>query len=321
LPFLALFSLAGAVFPVRIEHIGVEITSYYFGSARLFPSYLSVLSLMKNEAPYVCEWIEYHLIVGVDKFWLVDHDSEDNPEEVLQPYIIGGIVSLSKAPGRGRQFEIYNNFLPILKPQAFWVAIIDLDEYIVPVEGRSISEIMHNYECFAAIALNWVVFGSNGKLRREPGLVIERFRNHTDWTHFANRYTKAITQPLRVEAFDCHDHSYVGGEHSRNTRGQENTRWLLIRDPVYDIMRIHHYWIKSIEEFAAKRARGRASKRDPPDPEDQAKRMKKELEETQDVITDDHILDWAIPLVKERLNSRQGVFHTGSHILSGSHRS
>ena len=39
--------------------------------------YLSFCSIFKNEAPYMKEWIEYHLLVGVDHFYLYNNNSTD----------------------------------------------------------------------------------------------------------------------------------------------------------------------------------------------------------------------------------------------------
>lgn len=52
--------------------------------------YLSVACIAKNEGPYIREWIEYHKIVGVERFYFYDNDSSDNTREVLEPYIRGG---------------------------------------------------------------------------------------------------------------------------------------------------------------------------------------------------------------------------------------
>jgi hypothetical protein len=40
---------------------------------------------LKNEAPYLAEFVAYHLRVVVDHFWLLDNDSDDHPTEVLRP--------------------------------------------------------------------------------------------------------------------------------------------------------------------------------------------------------------------------------------------
>jgi hypothetical protein len=77
----------------------------------------------------LAEWIAYHLIVGVDKFWLVGNDSKDYPEAVLEPYIAARLVDFTQWPGRTQQFETYNALILLLRNQTFWVAVMDLDEF------------------------------------------------------------------------------------------------------------------------------------------------------------------------------------------------
>ena len=48
---------------------------------------LSIAAIMKNEKPYLKEWLEYHQLIGVEHFYLCDNDSNDGTEEYLQPYI------------------------------------------------------------------------------------------------------------------------------------------------------------------------------------------------------------------------------------------
>ena len=45
------------------------------------------MQFFKNEAPYLREWIEFNHIVGVDHFFLYNNNSEDNYEEIIEPYV------------------------------------------------------------------------------------------------------------------------------------------------------------------------------------------------------------------------------------------
>ena len=56
---------------------------------------ISIISQFRDEAKYLKEWIEFHLLVGVDDFYLTNHLSVDNYLEVLQPYIDKGIVKIT----------------------------------------------------------------------------------------------------------------------------------------------------------------------------------------------------------------------------------
>ena len=51
------------------------------------PAYLSICAIYRDEAPYLAEWIEFHRLVGVERFFLYDHMSQDHHLEVLAPYL------------------------------------------------------------------------------------------------------------------------------------------------------------------------------------------------------------------------------------------
>ena len=59
---------------------------------------LSICAVFRNEAPYLREWIEFHRIVGVEKFFLFNNRSEDDYKSVLTPYIESGLVELTQWP-------------------------------------------------------------------------------------------------------------------------------------------------------------------------------------------------------------------------------
>ena len=56
---------------------------------------LSICASFRNEAPYLREWIEFHRMMGVDRFYLYDNRSEDGWKAVLQPFIDMGIVEVT----------------------------------------------------------------------------------------------------------------------------------------------------------------------------------------------------------------------------------
>ena len=49
---------------------------------------------IKNEGGSLAEWLEYHLRVGIEHFYLYDNNSNDGTRRVLQPYIDRGLVTL-----------------------------------------------------------------------------------------------------------------------------------------------------------------------------------------------------------------------------------
>ena len=119
--------------------------------------YLAVCAIAKNEGPYFKEWIEWHRSQGVERFYIYDNESTDGTREVLQPYIDSGIVEYHFFPGRKRQLAAYDDCFERHRFDTRWIAVIDLDEFIVPVKDRAIREFLHRFEDYAVGERNWVV--------------------------------------------------------------------------------------------------------------------------------------------------------------------
>lgn len=111
----------------------------------LFKYKLSIAAIIKNEAPYMKEWIDYHLAAGVDHFYLWNNDSDDNLLEVLQPYIDNNIVDYHFLTGKCSQLAAYNEAIQKYRFSSQYMAFIDADEFIFPHENKSIIEIVEKY--------------------------------------------------------------------------------------------------------------------------------------------------------------------------------
>ncbi len=70
----------------------------------LFLHDLAVVAILKNEGPYLKEWLDYHLLAGVKHFYLYDNESPDNQAEVAKPYVEAGLVDYFPYPGKAMQY-------------------------------------------------------------------------------------------------------------------------------------------------------------------------------------------------------------------------
>ena len=153
---------------------------------------VSICSIFKNEGKYIQEWIEYHKLIGVEHFYLYDNDSTDDIS-ILQQYIDDGIITLNHVSGQAQQMPAYNHFIQTYKEETEWCAIIDLDEFIIPMEKASIHEQINsilvradnkfklidgfNMNIIAGIQLSWVYYGTSFHIERPEGLVLENYLN------------------------------------------------------------------------------------------------------------------------------------------------
>lgn len=220
--------------------------------------YLAVCAIAKNEGPYFKEWIEWHRSQGVEKFYIYDNESTDCTKEVLAPYIETGLVEYTFFPGQKKQLAAYDDCFERHRLETRWLAVIDLDEFIVPIKDKNIPDFLRRMEKFSAVEINWLCYGSSGAKTKEPGGVMERFRKHSHPEHRLNTHVKSIVDPRRVCTMTgCHEAARMSGK-VVDSHGIPLTKGRGDRTPQQDVIRINHYAIKSYEEFLSKRARGRA---------------------------------------------------------------
>lgn len=221
---------------------------------------LAIAAIIKNEGPYLLEWIEYHRSIGFQKFYLYDNESTDNPRKILAPYVKAGIVELTPWPGKARQMDAYNDALNKHARDCKYLAVIDLDEFI-NFGSTSVSQWLdqHITDGISGVGLNWLIFGSAGRKARPEGLVIESYTQRSEASFRNNKHTKAIVNPRRVLGYpNPHFAVPLLGYHSINALGEHITG-PFSPDSQSDIPPyINHYFCKSVEEFALKRSRGMA---------------------------------------------------------------
>ncbi|MCE5332002.1 MAG: glycosyltransferase family 92 protein [Bacteroidales bacterium] len=220
--------------------------------------YLTICAIAKNEGPYFKEWIEWHKKLGVEKFYIYDNESTDNTKEVLEPYINSGLVEYIYFPGKRQQLLAYDDCLEKHRLDARWIAVIDLDEFIVPQKDATIPEFLRKFESYPAVEINWLIYGSGGAREIAEGNVMDRFKYHSLPNHISNRHVKSIVNPRRVFCFiGCHEVARMSGR-TVDSHGEIIKKNFRDREPQQDVIRINHYAVKSYEEFLNKRSRGRA---------------------------------------------------------------
>lgn len=223
--------------------------------------YLSICAIAKNEGPYFKEWIEWHRKQGVEKFYIYDNESTDETRQVLEPYIASGLVEYTYFPGQKRQLAAYDDCFERHRLDTRWLALIDLDEFIVPVKDKTIPDFLRRFEAFPVVEINWLVYGSGGAKKKTPGTMMERFKRHSQPGHILNRHVKSIVDPRRVfNMIGCHEAARISGR-AADSHGCQIRKNFREREPQQDVIRINHYAVRSYEEFVEKQARGRAAGR------------------------------------------------------------
>ena len=226
----------------------------------LFKYELAIVAILKNEAPYIKEWIDYHVLAGVDHFYLYDNESDDNLKDILQPYIKNGIVDYEFISGKCAQMAVYNDAVKKYKFSCRYMAFIDIDEFIKISDNRSIKElleeIINKNPNISALVIHRYDFGSNNQEYADYSRgVKERFLFRENKL---SEYIKTIANPRYIKfLMDPHYAIYFDNKAAVNEIGNI-VRISINKDTSGEKVVINHYNHKSKEEYMNKIKRGDA---------------------------------------------------------------
>lgn len=121
------------------------------------------MAIFKNESMNLREWIDHYKWQGVERFYLIDNDSCDNPFLTLSTYEDDGSIVYFSRPKKSCQIEHYREIYPLVRKECQWCLIADLDEFWYVSSGQSLAEQLRKEkdDCHI-IYSNWVMFGSSG---------------------------------------------------------------------------------------------------------------------------------------------------------------
>lgn len=227
-----------------------------------------VTAIFQNEARWMKEWIEYHKLIGVEHFYLYNNLSTDNYKQVLQPYIKSGLVELHEWPYKSSsvthwtkiQSDAYMDAIKRSKGRSRWLAVLDLDEFIVPLTTDNIATFLKPYDGFGGLVVHWQLFGTSG-VDQVPAdrLMIEMLTMKANDTYGENAFVKTILHPEAVKSMsDPHFAHYKNEQfqvnsHMARTPNSNNTDFDL------EYIRINHYWSRDEHHFFNIKSPRRAS--------------------------------------------------------------
>ena len=226
-----------------------------------------VIACAKNEEEYIVEWVEHYLGLGFDKIILVDNNDVGNNSlpDLLSGYISRGVVEIFDARGvYSVQVGLYSDYCE--ESNFKWCAFYDCDEFLDIGVYSTIQEYLDQFDGYDIVLLNWLVFGPNGKLRKEDGLVQERFtRPQSPVLYFKeNSFVKSIVRGNKDKFQGC----FFNGSHIP-TPAEGKTFSFTVGGyydppisshayfhPRYKNGYLKHYYTKSFEEWIHKANRG-----------------------------------------------------------------
>jgi hypothetical protein len=240
-----------------------------------------IVTCMKNEGPFILEWLAYHRAIGVEEFLVYTNDCTDGTDELLDLLQKKGVLQHRDNPYREVDMKPQHAALHAASDDAMvqawdWVICTDVDEFInIHVGEGRLDDLYAAIGDTNMISMTWRLFGNADVERFRDGFIIEEYtrcaphfarKPHHAWGFkTASRNTGifkklGVHRPkgLRPQLVD--DLRWVNGSGKPMPRRDYRTAWRSTTDTYgYDLVTLNHYALRSAESFLVKRDRGRVN--------------------------------------------------------------
>lgn len=214
---------------------------------------VGIVSIQKNRAPWLHEWVAFHHLVGFSKFYVYAHNCTDASGAVLgrlaQAYDLKAFAL--NTDENQVQLKAYQHAYENFGHECDWLAFIDGDEFLFPTAANSIGHALAEYDHLrtSAIGAYWVCFGSSGHVQEPPGLVVQNYRQRPPLSFADNRHIKSIVRGRQASRVGPNSHMFATPWGTQDELGRAVDFGLTKHEPSYTRFRINHYVTQSWQYF------------------------------------------------------------------------
>lgn len=236
-----------------------------------------LVATMRNEGPYLVEWVAYHRLIGFTDVLVCTNDCDDGSPELLDALQEQGLLRhLRCYPGRDEQAQLFAYRRAEAELDGQWpdvMMVLDADEFLnIHVGDGTAIDLLKVVPEATSVLINWRIFGSSGHRSWSADPVTRRFLRAAPVGHGVNRSFKTLF--TRADAYHCpllpHGPGYAkadrlgelhpvdgAGAHlpARYARAEE----FLQSEPgavTWSLAQVNHYNTRSWEDYLAKHHRG-----------------------------------------------------------------
>ncbi len=228
----------------------------------------TLIAAVRNEGPFLIEWVAYHRVLGFDNIVIFGDDSIDGTSDLLVALAANNAIIYHPNPGTGghRNRAYEKAFALPLVADADWVMTLDTDEFLnVHIGGNRLPDLLARVADADAISLPWRLFGHAGITAFEDSPVLGRFvqaapldlsvsdRQYGLKTLVRPRAAKGLGphRPVIADGRTADDTLWVNGSGNDVTANLISGGWKASPDTAgYDLAQINAYAVRSSEVFA-----------------------------------------------------------------------
>ncbi len=247
---------------------------------------VGLFSSVKNEGPFLLEWVAYHRSIGFGPIVIFSNDSTDGTTALLDALDAQGAIHHVLQNLTADQVPQYvaadNAFDHPAFVDADWLMWMDADEFLFcDNDAHDVQTLTARFDGQAdGICINWLNFGDSGLQHWAPGLVTQTFTRRGEATHSRHAMFKTLFKtsehvrgfglhrPFLKASFQTsgrqlvnsagtpmHENVYRSGAFKRHALGDAPMALV-----AHASAAICHYAVKTRDCFEAKRRRGQGTK-------------------------------------------------------------
>lgn len=239
----------------------------------------AVFSCMRDEGPFLLEWVAYHRVIGFDALYVATNDCSDGTDEMLDRLQqLGHVTHLRNTPPPGMPPQVAGLRMAMDMPEVRaldWLLHIDADEFFNLTGSGGLSDYLTSVDHADVVALLWRPFGHNDIGYWRGGSVLQQFTKAQARPKKRNIGHKSLFRPSRFGRAIDHmpKNPLEKGVVAVNSVGKEIPNAALYRakqsryrcdwaDCTWDGACINHYAIRSQDVFLLKNIRGDGMERE-----------------------------------------------------------
>lgn len=242
-----------------------------------------IISTMKNEAPYILEWIAHHRAIGFTDFLVFTNDCDDTTDPLLDRLEevgpAGGVLVhqvntvLQRGPHKSALKWARDH---VLRHKATWILIADVDEFInVKLGDGTIQGLMrHLGPETDVVSFPWKIFGNGGVTAFRDKPLTAQFTSCEPVPRRGGRKMRDVKTMFRkahaMYHFGLHRPRVKDAWQDRivwkspsgtdlSDKMNRGKKWVMPWDGCQDAAYQHHYPLRSLESYILKKNRGRAN--------------------------------------------------------------
>ncbi|WP_422048261.1 glycosyltransferase family 2 protein [Shimia sp.] len=242
---------------------------------------VAIITCMKNEGPFILEWLAYHRAIGVKGFLVYTNDCNDGTDSFLDLLQEKGFVQHRDNPFKGTNLKPQHAALqagesePVIQ-NADWVISMDVDEFInIKTGDGTLPALFEAVGDANLISCTWRLFGNSDVHGYSDTPLMAQFtrcareqtrKPHQAWGFKTLYRNIGLFKKLGVHRpkglnpqLWSHIH-WVNGSGQPLPKDMYRNAWRSTATTVgYDLVQLNHYAVRSAESFLVKRDRGRVN--------------------------------------------------------------